>query len=124
MDIMRPILRTVLIRQGYGRQFFLKSWNPIVRAHAVVANYRTDNFTLHRLALAIHRDSIEACEVNHEVALIYGELVKTLTAAEKNIVRDEIGKEAERVNSSQFRSAVTKLLKLLGLIPKLGVVTT
>jgi len=121
---MKPIIRIGLINRGYGHKYFLKSLNPVVRAHATAANFRTRRINVHGLAKGALRDCIEMCEVNEEAAEVYADVVRDehLDIDEKMQMREVISDEAVRVDTAQYRSATTKLLRLLSLLPALGLV--
>ncbi len=121
---MRSYLRTALIRHGIGRQFFLSSWNPVVRAHAVCANYKARRINAGQLAEHILRDCFDVYNLNEDAAQIYAELIREVKLAEeaKAVIRDQIQETVVRIDSVIFRDSATQLMRMLGLLPRLGVV--
>jgi hypothetical protein len=120
-------IRIELIRAGIGRKYFLKSGNPVVRAHAAVARFSNAHLVKEEekdpvieLANAIIRDCFRSdFTLNLKAAAVYQDHLRKyrLVGPEKDLIGDRFIAEAEK-HGEIFIQPAKQLLRQLDVEPK------
>jgi len=114
-------IRIELIRAGIGQKYFLKSGNPVVRAHAAIARFSTGDLSMPELAEAMIRDCFRKDFIpNSKAAAVYQRhLVKVLlTVEEKEQIGSRFLIEADQ-HREIFIQPAKQFLRTINIDPKI-----
>lgn len=113
-------IRIELIRAGIGRKYFLKSGNPVVRAHAAIARFSNGDLTVQELAQAMIEDCfLPDFYLNYRAAEVFRTHLSKfrLSGEEKEEVGNAFLEKADR-HGEIFIQPAKHLLRLIDINPQ------